>query len=91
MVQINFYENSTGKFIKQWPNWTGEVPAVGDMVLLHFGDDNEEECENIVKLRVIDGTRPEYVKIFIEEIRRIKQPTDEEIEDLMREIRELNK
>ena len=67
------------------------MPVVGDMVLLHFGDDNEEECENIVKLRVIDGTRPEYVKIFIEEIRRIKQPTDEEIEDLMREIRELNK
>ena len=82
MVQISFYENGTGKFIKQWPNWTGEVPAVGDMVLLHFGDVNEEECENIVKLRVIDGTRPEYVKIFIEEIRRIKQPTDEEIEDL---------
>ena len=54
MVQISFYENGTGKFIKQWPNWTGEVPAVGDMVLLHFGDDNEEECENIVKLRVID-------------------------------------
>ena len=67
------------------------MPAVGDMVLLHFGDDNEEECENIVKLRVIDGTRPEYVKIFIEEIRQIKQPTDEEIEDLMREIRESNK
>ena len=91
MIHISFYENGTGKFIKQWPNWSGEVPVVGDMVLLHFGDDNEEECENIVKLRVIDGTRPEYVKIFIEEIRRIKQPTDEEIEDLMREIRELNK
>ena len=91
MVQISFYENGTGRFIKQWPNWSGEVPAVGDMVLLHFGDDNEEECENIVKLRVIDGTRPDYIKIFIEEIRRIKQPTDEEIEDLMREIRELNK
>ena len=91
MVQISFYENGTGKFIKQWPNWSGEVPFVGDMVLLHFGDDNEEERENIVKLRVIDGTRPEYVKIFIEEIRRIKQPTDAEIEELMEEIKRLNK
>ena len=77
--------------MKNPKTWIYIVAAiVAAMVLLHFWDDNEEECENIVKLRVIDGTRPDYIKIFIEEIRRIKQPTDEEIEDLMREFRRLN-
>ena len=65
MTQISFYENGTGKFIKQWPNWSGVVPAVGDMVVLHFGDDNEEERAYTVILRVIDGTRPDYISLFI--------------------------
>ena len=29
MTQISFYKNGTGEFIKQWPNWSGVVPAVG--------------------------------------------------------------
>lgn len=68
MTQISFYENGAGVFIKQWPNWTGVVPAVGDMVVLHYGDDNEEECTYTVRLRVIDGTRPDYIRIFIQRI-----------------------
>jgi len=68
MTQISFYENGTGIFIKQWPNWTGVVPAVGDLVVLHYGDDNEEAVSYRVRLRVIDGTRPDYIKIFIERI-----------------------
>ena len=68
MTQISFYENGTGEFIKQWPNWTGVVPAVGDVVVLHFGDDNEEEQGHIVKMRVIDGTRPDSIKLFVEKV-----------------------
>ena len=68
MTQISFYENGTGRFIKQWPNWSGVVPAIGDLVVLHYGDDNEEELSYRVCLRVIDGTRPEYIKLFIEKL-----------------------
>jgi hypothetical protein len=68
MTQISFYENGTGHYIKQWPNWTGVVPAVDDLVVLHYGDDNEEAVPYRVRLRVIDGTRPDYIKIFIERI-----------------------
>ena len=68
MTQISFYKNGTGEFIKQWPNWTGVVPAVGDLVVLHYGDYNEEDVTYRVRLRVIDGTRPDYIKIFIERL-----------------------
>lgn len=68
MTQISFYENGSDLLIKQWPNWSGVVPAVGDVVVLHFGDNNEEEQGYIVKMRVIDGTRPDYIKIFIERL-----------------------
>ena len=68
MAQISFYENGTGNYIKQWPNWSGVVPAVGDLVVLHYGDDNEEVVPYRVRLRVIDGTRHDFIKIFIERI-----------------------
>lgn len=68
MTQISFYENGTGEFIKQWPNWTGVVPAVGDMVVLHFGDDNEVEQGYVVKMRVIDGTRPDSIRLFVDKV-----------------------
>ena len=69
MTQISFYKNGTGEFIKQWPNWTGVVPAVGDMVVLHYGDYNEEERTYMVRLRVIDGTRPDRIGLYIDDIR----------------------
>ena len=68
MTQISFYENGTGKLIKQWTNWAGVVPAVGDVVAMHFGDDNEEEQGYVVKMRVIDGTRPDSIKLFVEKV-----------------------
>ena len=67
MIQISFYKNGTSEFIKDWPNWTGEVPAVNDVVVLHFGDNHEEERLYIVNLRVIDGLKPDHIKIYIEE------------------------
>lgn len=68
MTQISFYRNGTGEFIKQWPNWTGVVPAVCDMVVLHYGDCNEEEQGYVVKMRVIDGTRPDSIRLFVDKV-----------------------
>lgn len=68
MVQISFYDCETGDFIKQWPNWTGIVPVVNDIVVLHYGDRNEEEREYVVHMRVIDGTKPDDVKLLIKQI-----------------------
>jgi hypothetical protein len=52
--------------IKQWPNWSGEIPQKGDVVLLHFGDNNEEEREYIVQRRIISGTNPDKVIVELE-------------------------
>ena len=68
MTQISFYDDGTGEFIKQWSNWTGVVPVMDDLVALHFGDDNEEERIYSVRLRVIDGTRPDGIKLFVEKV-----------------------
>lgn len=87
MIQINFYENGTGKYIKDWPNWSGEVPATGDVVTLHYGDDYEEERSYIVKLRVIDGTRPDRIRLFIEELPAAATVSPEDIDDLLEEMR----
>lgn len=52
--------------IKQWPNWTGEIPQAGDYVLLHWGDYNEEEEIVVVKWRVISGTNPNKVVCIVD-------------------------
>lgn len=65
MTQISFYDDATGEFIKQWPNWTGLVPVMDDIVALHFGDHKEEESIYSVRRRVIDGTRPDLIKLYI--------------------------
>ena len=42
MKQLNFYVynkiNGGYKYLKSWPNWSGEIPQIGDVVILHFGD-----------------------------------------------------
>jgi len=65
MTQISFYDDGTGEFIKQWLNWTGVVPVMDDLVALHFGDNNENERIYSVRLRVIDGTRPDLIKLYV--------------------------
>ena len=52
---------------KEWPNWSGVVPQVGDIVLLHFGDYNEECHMFKVTHRFIDGTPPDIVTCMIAE------------------------
>ena len=92
MIYISFYDSNTGKYIKQWPNWSGVVPAIGDVVVLHDGDNNEEERPYQVKYRVIDGTKSDSVKIYIEEVKLNYSPTitEEEIEDLKREMERIS-
>ena len=62
-MTINFY---SGIFLKTWPNWSGEIPQIGDTVWLHFGDNNEEEEKYNVVGRTIDGTKPDTIRIDLE-------------------------
>ena len=72
MKNLHFYEFEQGqkKFIRDWVNWTGEVPDKGDVVLIHFGDYNEEEFMYRVVNRVFNGLRPERIDIIVEEIEK---------------------
>ena len=72
MKNLYFYELELGKkkFIRSWVNWTGEVPEKGDVVIIHFGDYNEEEFMYRVVFRVFNGLRPERIDIIVEEIEK---------------------
>ena len=72
MKNLHFYEFEQGqkKFIRDWVNWTGEVPDKGDVVLIHFGDYNEEEFMYRVVNRVFNGLRPERIDIIVEKIEK---------------------
>ena len=88
MTQIHFKKAGSGDYIKDWPNWTGVVPAFPDLVVLHYGDDNEEEKRYRVEGREISGTEPDDVTIYLSEYPSNQcNLTDEEIEDLRQEIR----
>ena len=69
MKQLHFYslnkEKGRYKYLKSWPNWSGEIPQAGDIVVLHFGDNNEQELCYIVDRRVIDGTKANTVRINV--------------------------
>ena len=72
MKNLHFYELELGKkkFIRDWVNWTGEVPDKGDVVLHHFGDYNEEEFMYRVVNRVFDGRFPDDIDIIVEKIEK---------------------
>ena len=72
MKNLHFYELNHGekKYIRAWVNWTGEVPDKGDVVLIHFGDYNEEEFMYLVVNRVFNGLRPDYIDIIVEKIEK---------------------
>ena len=72
MKNLHFYEFEQGqkKFIRDWVNWTGEVPDKGDVVLIHFGDYNEEEFMYRVVIRVFNGLRPDRIDIIVEKIEK---------------------
>lgn len=60
------FRDKNGNYIKQWPNWSGEIPQRGDTVVLHFGDENEERKEYDVLYRKISGTEPDKVVVIME-------------------------
>jgi hypothetical protein len=62
------FEDRTGTYIKQWPNWELGIPNSGDHVLLHWGDNNEVSVEYVVLHRTFDGTEPETVYCAIEKV-----------------------
>jgi hypothetical protein len=68
MKQLHFYalgECGDKKYLRDWVNWDGEVPMIGDCVLIHFGDDNEKEYKYRVVGRVIDGRFSNDVDIIV--------------------------
>jgi len=68
MKQLHFYvlgECKKREYLKDWVNWSGEVPQKGDVVLIHFGDNDEEEYKYRVVGRIIDGGKPEDVDIIV--------------------------
>lgn len=51
-----------GNYSGVWHNWDGRVvPQIGDTLIIHFGDNNEEAQSCKVVGRVLDGTRPDMV------------------------------
>ncbi len=55
-----------GTYLKSWPNWSGVIPQIGDTVILHFGDYNEENERYKVVDRIISGTDSDSVVIHLE-------------------------
>ena len=72
MKNLRFYKLELGekRYIRNWVNWTGEVPDKGDVVLIHFGDYNEEESMYRVVNRVFNGIFPDDIDIIVEEIEK---------------------
>lgn len=64
-MTIEFIKEDTGEYIKQWPNWVGVIPVIGDVVSIHFGDYNEEEVNYEVSKRIISGIEPDKVIICV--------------------------
>ena len=51
-----------GHYTKTWRNWDDRmIPQVGDILILHFGGNNEVARQAKVIARVFDGTRPDMV------------------------------
>ena len=73
------FRNINREYIKQWPNWESEIPQKRDIVILHFGDNNEEAEEYVVLKRIIDGTNSHKIIIIVddEEQRRNREGNSE--------------
>lgn len=62
-MTIHFF---SGTYLKSWPNWSGTIPQIGDTVILHFGDYNEEKERYKVVDRIISGTDSDSVVLHLE-------------------------
>lgn len=66
-ITITFYNFQNNEYIKQW-YWFGVIPVVGDYVVLHFGDCNEEEATYKVMKRVINGLKSDSIDLYVLEV-----------------------
>ena len=67
-LTIEFRDAIGRGYVKQWPNWDGVIPVVGDVVVLHFGDYNEIEEEYEVISRRIHGDDSDKIILMVEKI-----------------------
>ena len=58
MITIEF-RTTEGYYIKQWPNWYGPIPTMGDHIWMHFGDDHLEVEEFAIDYCIIDDEEPD--------------------------------
>jgi len=59
-----------GKYVKGW-QWEEKkpIPNKGDTMLIHFGDNNENEYRVNVLRREFDGTRPDVIMIITDYVK----------------------
>ena len=55
-------------FLKSWYNWKGVIPVKDDIILLHWGINNEETDPWKVYGRQIDGTQEDAINIFLTKV-----------------------
>ena len=66
------------KYVKEWP-WEEKnpIPNKGDTLLIHFGDNNEDEYRVNVLHREFDGTKPNVIRIITDYVKIKKNNTEE--------------
>ena len=55
-------------FLKSWYDWKGTVPMKDDIILLHWGPNNEETDPWRVYGRQIDGTKENVLNVFLTKV-----------------------
>ena len=62
------FRTEDGQAIKTWVNMEYShrgIPMAGDIVVLHWGDYNEDAEKYTVLRRVIDGTKTESIDLIV--------------------------
>ena len=63
------FRTEDGQAIKTWVNveYSGHgIPMAGDIVILHWGDYNEDEERYVVLRRVFGGTKIDSIDLIVE-------------------------
>lgn len=63
-----------GAYVKEWQwNENMPIPNKGDTMLIHFGDDNEDEYRVNVLRREFDGTKTNVIRIITDYVKFKKE------------------
>lgn len=65
------FNNTDGQYVGRWVNVEyaqGGVPNIGDHVILHSGDYNEDADEYVIKFRTYDGTKTNVIYATVDGI-----------------------